>query len=379
MKQLQISEANEYHDLSSAEMAYEYWLASLYPISCKKRRAVKKLLGSAKRFFQTDDARLRSLGLLTDAEIRCVVKSRGAFLPEAACDSIQQSGIRFILYDSPDYPERLKNIYDPPYALFAYGRPPSDERKSIGIVGARGCSEYGRSVATKLGRTLAEHGVQVVSGLAAGIDSASQAGALQAGGDTFAVLGCGCDICYPRSAHNLYENIRGGHGGILSEYLPGTNPQPFLFPLRNRIISALSDILVVVEAREKSGSLITADLALEQGKDVYAVPGRYLDPLSVGCNHLIEQGAGIFVDMDRFLISSGIVPQPSGKRKGAEKPELTGESQRVYDCLELSVKHIDTITKECGLDFLTVLHALTSLKQKHLAQETFQNYFCRMI
>ncbi len=371
-------ESYGYDGESSGETAYEYWLASLYQISCKKRQAVKKLLGGARHFFQTDDARLRSLGMLTDAEIRCVVKSRAAFSPEAEWEHILKKGIRFILYDSKDYPERLKTIYDPPYALFAYGTLPSDDRKSFGIVGARGCSEYGRSVATKLGRTLAEHDVQVVSGLAVGVDSASQAGALQGNGDTFSVLGCGCDICYPRSAHNLYENIRDGHGGILSEYLPGTNPQPYLFPMRNRIISALSDVLLVVEAREKSGSLITADFALEQGKDVYAVPGRFLDPLSVGCNRLIAQGAGIFVDMDTFLKETGIVADREPKYV-SDPPPLPDAAQQVYNCLDLTVKYVDEIAAETNLDFLTVLDALATLKKNKLAQETFQNYFCRTI
>ncbi len=375
---MRLEEANGYGRLSSVEMAYEYWLASLYQISSKKRQAIKERLGGAKHFFQTDDARLRALGILTDTEIRSVKKSRGAFMPEVEWENIQKSGIRFILHDSMEYPERLKNIYDPPYALFVYGTPPSDTRKSIGIVGARGCSEYGRSVATKIGRTLAEHDVQVVSGLAVGVDSASQAGALQAGGDTFAVLGCGCDICYPCSAHNLYENIRGGHGGILSEYVPGTNPQPFLFPLRNRIISALSDVLLVVEAREKSGSLITADFALEQGKDVYAVPGRYLDPLSVGCNRLIAQGAGIFADMESFLKETGIVDDRKPKRDPEPLP-LPDTAQQVYNCLDLSVKYIDEIAAETDLDFLTVLDALCTLKKNKLVQETFQNYFCRTI
>ena len=125
------------------------------------------------------------------------------------------------------------------------------------------CSEYGRSIATKLGKLLADKDVQVISGMALGIDSASHAGALQGKGSTFAVLGCGCDVCYPKNARNLYENIQSSGGGILSEYPPGTKPMPYRFPERNRIISALSDCLVVVEAKKKSGSLITADAALE--------------------------------------------------------------------------------------------------------------------
>ncbi|MCD8301089.1 MAG: DNA-protecting protein DprA, partial [Clostridiales bacterium] len=212
-----------------------------------------------------------------------------------------------------------------------------------------------------------------------GVDSASHAGALSVGGDTFAILGGGCDICYPKSSHNIYENILNGHGGIISENIPGTLPMRQFFPLRNRIISGLSRILVVVEARERSGSLITADCALDQGIDIYAVPGRYGDDLSKGTNHLIEQGAGILYDVDCFLKNTGIVSDSKKKRQKSKQLPLEKEESLVYSVLCLSPKYINLIVEETGLDLLTSLHALGSLVKKGLAQETFQNYFCRKL
>ena len=162
-------------------------------------------------------------------------------------------------------------------------------------MGARSCTPYGEKYALEYGKKLAECGIQVISGLARGVDGIGQRGALLGGGKTFAVLGSGVDVCYPKNHMGLYLDILEQEGGILSELPPGTPPLPQHFPRRNRIISALSDIVLVMEARERSGSLITADLALEQGKDVYALPGPVNSSLSQGCNRLIFQGAGILL------------------------------------------------------------------------------------
>ncbi len=249
----------------------------------------------------------------------------------------------------------------------------------MAIIGARSCSEYGRSVARKLGKLLAEQGVPVVSGLALGVDSAAQAGALSGGGDTYAILGCGCDLCYPRSSKNVYENILKGHGGVISELVPGVEPLPLFFPMRNRIISGLADVLIIVEAKKKSGSLITADFALEQGKDVFAVPGRYGEPLSEGCNRLIEQGAGILYDGESFLKNIGIVDKNEKKKQKIHKVILEKEEQCVYSTLDLTPKFINTILEETKLDLLTVLQALDGLKKKQLVFESFQNHFCKTL
>ena len=199
---------------------------------------------------------------------------------------------RFVPFTSPEYPEKLRNITDPPFALYVRGELPQENLPSVAIVGARACSEYGKSVAGYFGKRLGTMGVQIISGMAKGIDGIAQQGALDGGGTTYAVLGSGVDVIYPPENAGLYQSIR-TKGGIISEYPPGTEAQSALFPQRNRIISGLSDILLVVEARKRSGTYITVTQALEQGKEVYVVPGRITDALSEGCNFLLSQGAGV--------------------------------------------------------------------------------------
>ncbi len=360
-------------------MEYEYWMATLYKIDSNRRRQACALAGGARAIFQSPPERLKRLHLFTDEEVLYICENRKSFDLQSRWKELEVKKILFLPFSHKDYPEKLRQIYDPPFALYVKGRVPDPQKKSVAIVGARACSEYGRSVAQLLGRTLAQYDVQVISGMAIGIDSASHAGALSTGGDTFAVLGNGCDICYPRSAGNIYRNILSGHGGILSEVAPGTKPLPYFFPLRNRIISSLSDVVVVVEAKERSGSLITADCALEQGKDIYAVPGRYMDTLSFGCNRLIEQGAAILYDMENFLNSLNIAVQKKNLKSNSDKMPLEKEEKLVYGCLDLSPKFINSIINETDLNLLTVLQAINSLKKKQLVQETFQNYFCRKL
>ncbi len=360
-------------------MIYEYWLASLYKIDCNRRRQAVAAAGSAEALYRMPEKELRGLHLFSETEEALFLESRREADPEGAYEKFQRSGIGFLPITDPRYPEKLRQIYDPPFALYVKGRIPDGAKRSVAVVGARQCSEYGRSIAGKLGKVLAAHQVQVISGMAAGIDSAGHAGALSAGGTTFAVLGCGCDICYPKTSRSLYRSIPEQGGGILSELAPGVMPLPHFFPMRNRIISALSDIVVVVEARERSGSLITADCALEQGKDIYAVPGRFMEPLSMGCNRLIEQGAGILYNIETFLKNTGILEEKKKEVQKFEKLTLEKEEMMVYSVLDLHPKFLNLIIEETGLNLLTVLGVLEQLRQKHLIQETFPNYFCRML
>lgn len=207
---------------------------------------------------------------------------------------------RKILLTDREYPRRLLEIPQAPKQLYVRGRLPEEGVPSVAIIGARDCSYYGQEVAKRLGKLFGENGIQVISGMARGIDGIGQQAALQAGGSSFAVLGCGADICYPRQNQDLYDRLR-KQGGVISEYEWGTPPRAGNFPPRNRIVSGLADAVIVVEARKKSGTLITVDMALEQGKEVYAVPGRLVDDLSSGCNYLIKNGAGILLDMEEFM------------------------------------------------------------------------------
>ena len=190
------------------------------------------------------------------------------------------------------YPERLMPFADMPSRLFVRGALPADEQKTAAIVGARICTAYGKSQAAFFAQVLAANGVAVISGLACGIDAAAHEGALRGKGKTFAVLGCGVDICYPKQNYPLMRRMLENGGGVLSEFPPGAEPLPWHFPIRNRVISALADVVLVIEAKEKSGSLITADYALEQGKTVFALPGRTTDATSRGFTRNDSRGAG---------------------------------------------------------------------------------------
>ncbi|HIX77814.1 MAG TPA: DNA-processing protein DprA [Candidatus Fusicatenibacter merdavium] len=234
-----------------------------------------------------------------------------------------------VYYDQGDkeYPARMKPLPGMPKGIYVKGKLPRDDLPSAAIVGGRACSAYGREQARRFARELAAAGVQIISGLASGIDAAAHEGALEGGGLTFAVLGCGVNICYPRENYPLMRRILEQEGGVLSEFQPGERPLAWHFPQRNRVISALADLVLVVEARQKSGSLITADYALEQGKSVYALPGRVNETLSEGSNRLIAQGAGIAVDPTALLEELESV----GKWRFFERPaayqEATGSER----------------------------------------------------
>ena len=238
--------------------------------------------------------------LLTKKRAESIERSRYSWDFEGERKKLEQKGVRFVSRIDPEFPEKLKDIPNAPFAIYVKGDLPDPALPSVAIVGARMCSEYGRYMARQFGRGLALSGVQVISGMARGIDGIAQGAALEAGGKSFGILGCGVDICYPPENKAIYDAML-KNGGIISEYPPGMEPLANFFPMRNRIISALSDVLLVVEARQKSGTQITVDTALEQGREVLAVPGRVTDRLSDGCNYLISQGAGVATAVEDVL------------------------------------------------------------------------------
>lgn len=224
--------------------------------------------------------------------------------PPQLAEELYQMQILFLLPKDPEYPEKLKHIPDAPFALYMKGNREAARRisrHSVAIIGARECSEYGKYAAGLLGRRCGQIGLPVVSGMAYGVDGLSQWAAVSEGAPVAAVLGSGVDVCYPYSNRKLYDALT-ENGCIYSEYIPGTEPKATNFPPRNRIISGMADALIVVEAKEKSGTLITVDMALEQGKEVYVVPGRINDPMSKGCNRLVGQGASVVCDVDEVLV-----------------------------------------------------------------------------
>lgn len=279
------------------QQPYAYWLDGVEKLGNTGKLRLLEAFASPEGIYCAKKEELDSF--LTEEQISALERTKDGDVWEAY-GRLSEQGIAFYPFYHPRYPKRLFSIPDRPFGLYVKGRLPEDEKRSVAIVGARNCSEYGRYLAESFGGRLAAAGVQIVSGFAKGIDGLAQAAAIQAGGSSFGVLGCGVDICYPASHKELYEQIL-ERGGILSTHRPATPPLAFHFPPRNRIISGLADAVLVIEAKQKSGTLITVDMALEQGREVYAVPGRVTDRLSDGCNSLLLQGAGAALSPEQFL------------------------------------------------------------------------------
>lgn len=249
--------------------------------------------GSAQRALDLSEGELKEI--LGQKMVMDFLRGRENLIQESIVRYEKNFELNFVPYTSDEYPSRLKCISNPPACLYIKGDLPDEQKPAVAIIGARACSEYGKKVAEHFGKQMGSYGVQVISGMAKGIDGIAQRGAILGGGHTFGILGCGVDICYPPENQDLYCDIIQS-GGLISEYPAKTEAQSAFFPQRNRIISGLADILLVIEARKRSGTYITVTQALEQGKEVFVVPGRITDALSEGCNYLLSQGAGVAID-----------------------------------------------------------------------------------
>ncbi len=285
-------------EMDIREKEYAYFLASMPGMGSRRIHRMLELCGSARAVYEASEAEWCQV--ITTGHYAKLQEARAGWDLTGNYQRMLEQGIGFVLREEASYPTRLKEIPDAPFGLFYRGRLPAEEIVSVAIIGARACSEYGRYVAKELGRELGKMGVQVISGMARGIDGIAQLSALEAGGRSFGILGSGVDVCYPKENQRIYDRLL-CQGGVLSEYVPGTLARAQNFPPRNRIVSGLCDAVVVVEAREQSGTLITVDMALEQGREVYVVPGRLTDALSTGCNRLLKQGAEILWSIPEFL------------------------------------------------------------------------------
>lgn len=358
-------------------MNYPYWFANISGIGNRTKCRLLAQVGSAGELYFMPESQLRSLPDITEDSIGAIMNARKEDV-ERSYNALCEKGIGFLSPEDAAYPEKLRGISDAPVGLYIKGRLPDKTQRTVAVVGARMCSEYGRAVAKELGRKLAANGVCIVSGMAKGIDTAGHLGALESSGTTCAVLGCGVDVCYPASNQKLYADIL-EHGCIISEYPPGTQPLPALFPQRNRIISGMSDLTVVVEAKTRSGSLITADLALEQGRDIYAVPGRIHDALSAGCNNLIRQGAGIISNVEDFLKELDLCGRFEMRQESFTNLLLEKEERLVYSCVDLRPKNVEELLQQTDLAMPLLAHALAGLVQKGFITETFKNCYIRRI
>ena len=314
--------------------AYYYFLQAVPGIGNKTISLLLQNIGKVEQVYDLSEKELGSY--LKPKQLFNFLSMREKMDPEKELEKLIQKGIRYLSIEDLDYPKRLKNIPDAPFGIFVMGRLPDKLKMSAAIIGTRNHSLYGEKMTIEYSRILALHGINVISGMAKGIDGIAHKNTLLTGGLTYAVLGCGVDVCYPKENMNLYQKIK-QTGGIISEYLPGTQPMAGLFPPRNRIISGLSDMVLVMEAREKSGTLITVDMALEQGKDVYALPGRVSDPLSRGCNRLIRQGAYLLPEPEIFQRELeeylGLESQKIKRTNHKEMVQLSEVEKTVYECI----------------------------------------------
>jgi len=299
-------------------------------------------------------------------------------------DRIDEMEFDLIGLTDPRYPVLLKMIPDPPPYLYLKGGLRPEDHRAIAIVGARRASGYGRAVTQQLSRELSTRGFTIVSGMARGIDAWAHQAALEVAGRTVAVLGCGLDILYPPEHHELRESI-GRLGAVVSEFPLGTPPDPGNFPKRNRVISGLSLGVVVVEAAEQSGSLITARLALDQGRDVFAVPGPIGTKTSIGTHALIKQGAKLVDRVEDIL--DELLPQlesPADAARGTDHagrprpPMLLPEERTVYECLSAEPRHIDDLTAALRLPPAKTAGVLLQLELKGAIRQLAGNLFIRI-
>lgn len=270
-----------------------------------------------------------------------------------------------VQWEDPSYPGLLRTIADPPRILYLRGTLRDEDRTAVAVVGARRASAYGIAVAEWLGQELARCAVTVVSGLARGIDAAAHRGALRGGGRTIAVLGCGVDIAYPPEHARLMAQIIEA-GAVLAEYPPGTPPLKHHFPARNRIISGLSLGVVVVEGREDSGALITADCALEQGREVFAVPGGIFEQTSALPHRLLQQGAKLVTGVEDILEELRLPKRPPPA--AASAIALEGIEAAVYAQLTMDPQHVDALVLRCGAPVAEVSRALVGLELRGLVR-----------
>lgn len=359
-------------------MMYQYWFANASKLSKAIRIELMETYGNAQTIYHMLEEYLKKHARIKDADKQTILEARRAWNLEAEYNKFLESGISFTTLEQEDYPLRLREISNAPYAVYYIGRLPSQERRAVAIVGARGRSSYGNEIARRLAYELAQNQVEVISGLAMGIDTDAHSGALEGGGDTFAVLGGGVDICYPRQNAFLYEQIA-KQGGILSEFPIHTQPIARQFPSRNRIISGLSEAVVVVEAKYKSGSLITADFAMEQGREVYAVPGRISDPLSQGCNHLIYQGAGIVQSIEQFMEDFLSIKVSNPIQMDFRKNLLEKRESLVYSLLDFCPIGLGTLVEQSSMSLAELLPIIEHLIQLGYAKETVPNFFTRRL
>ena len=345
---------------------------------------IRKLIehyGCAKNVLSLNEKDLKAeSGLPREVFLKFFNFRKDEFLRQET-ELLRQRQVEIVTIHDDDYPEHLRQICDAPIILYAKGKIPSQNQLSIAIVGSRKASVYGMTTAEQFASRLAEYGFVVVSGMARGIDTAAHRGALRSRGVTLAVLGSGLNNIYPPENRKLFENISSSGGCVLSEFPMTMKPLAHNFPRRNRIISGLSLGVVVVEATARSGALITADFALEQGREVFAIPGRIDTPSSQGVHHLIKQGAKLVMGVEDIIEELNIQisqwlsmksmekPQRLSNDAFASSPELSPKEELLHSRLGKELVHIDELCQKSGMSARSAAFVLLQLEMKHLIKK----------
>jgi len=350
------------------EEDYLMWLSRISGVGAKRYDHLLKIFGSAKFIWESSSYDMKSVRAIPEVVIDEICKSKDKKILEGYIKELEKKDIKFISCRNEKFPHLLKNIPNPPMGIYVKGKLPDDELIKVSIIGSRDCSNYGAMAAYKMAKDLSKNNIVVVSGMAIGADSMAHKGALEAGGKTIAVLGSGVDICYPSENMRLYREIA-EKGAIISEYPPGTRSSSKHFPKRNRIVSGMSKALIVTEAAGRSGTMITVNQALDQGRDVYAVPGNITSELSVGTNAFIKEGAQLITSYKDIMESLGL-PIVDLEAETIKKMEnLAPDEKLVYDCMSFEPITVDELVFKMDIKLQKMQYILTILESNGLVQK----------
>lgn len=353
----------------------EAWIALslIKGIGESRLKSLVETFGTPEVVFGCSASELTEAGGLNSSVAERIVKFSNPRLIESHIESMKKYGVRLMTFTDVDYPENLRQLDDSPPILYVRGRIRREDSLAVGLVGSRKATIYGKLMAQKLATGLVNAGITIVSGMARGIDTVSHRTALDKGGRTIAVLGCGVDVVYPPENRSLMEEII-KNGAVVSEFPMGTKPLPGNFPTRNRIISGLSLGVVAVEAGRDSGVFSTVRWAADQGRDVFAVPGNVSSRMSAGTNILIKQGAKLTTDVSDILEELDLQRHMEKQEK---MPSLSKEEEKVLQVLNSAPRHIDEISTRANLPVSRTLSVLLSLEMKELISQFPGKLFVR--
>ena len=373
---------------NTAHADTKYWVAftRIPSIGPARARTLEGAFGTMEAAWHATEAELRAAGL--DGRVVAQVRERRPRIdPDDEMAKLHRQGIGALAWSSPDYPELLKTIADPPPVLFHQGAFRPEDRRAVAVVGTRNATSYGREACASLVAALASSGVTIVSGMARGIDAIAHRTALEAGGRTVGVMASGLDMVYPPEHRELARQVAAS-GVVVSEHPPGQRPSPQTFPRRNRILSGLTLGVLVVEAPHKSGAMWTVHWALEQGREVFAVPGSIFSPASQGVNRLVQDGAKLVLSPEDVLEELNLstlaapvpMPTPTKAVEAAPRRATTAAQGPEGDLLSLLAdepRHVDEVCRQAGMPITTVSSALTLLELKGLVRQVGAMHYVR--